>query len=562
MSTTRHLAVSYSRISDPKQAVGDGEDRQARDFRAFCLRHDLTPLREVYADKGRSGFKGDHRRKGRLGQLIEAAKAGRFEPGTVIVVEAWDRLGRLRPDKQLNLLQELLGCGVRVGVCRLDDIFSEDDFGTHKWTTLAVFVQLAYQESKQKAERVAASWQRRRERSRESGGLITGRLPAWLEPDGQGGARLLAGRAEVVRRVFALAAAGYGQRKIAGLLTREEVPTFGEVVVRAGRRRSQFSGKWLASYVVKLLNDRRAMGEFQPRTAGREPAGPAIPNYYPAAVTEAEFLLARAGRERRRNDRAPRQRKFVNLFKGLLVHARDGESFFPHNLKTAADPQFVYIARTGHGGRGRCWSFPLPVFEEAVLGALLELRPRDVLPRETTSPADGLRAELAAVRGNIALVQEELKDGFDKNLAAVLRGLTAREEALGNRLHEELARSARPAERDWHALPSLVEIAAGGEDGRLRLAAALRGIIDEARSLIVKRGSMILNALQVFFVGGACRSYLLAYRPGCNGRKREWSARSFATVGVGEADLDLRKPAHAKRLERALTSLDLAALAP
>jgi hypothetical protein len=39
-------------------------------FRSFCQLHNLTPLRDVYADKGRSGF------------------------SSVIVVEAWDRLGR------------------------------------------------------------------------------------------------------------------------------------------------------------------------------------------------------------------------------------------------------------------------------------------------------------------------------------------------------------------------------------------------------------------------------------------------------------------------------------
>ena len=41
-------------------------------------------------------------------------------------------------------MAELLHTGVSIGVCHLEDIFCEDDFGTHKWTTLAVFIQLAY----------------------------------------------------------------------------------------------------------------------------------------------------------------------------------------------------------------------------------------------------------------------------------------------------------------------------------------------------------------------------------------------------------------------------------
>src|SRR5262245_22968290 len=178
MSKPRRDGVSYSRFSDFKQGKGDSQDRQDELFRGFCQRHNLTPLLEVFADRGRSGFKDEHRKKGRLGQLIAMAKDDAFEPGTVIVVEAWDRLGRLRPDRQTELVAELLRTGVSIGVCRLDDIFSEDDFGTHKWTTLAVFIQLAYQESKQKSERVAASWKRRRELAREQGALTGANLPA------------------------------------------------------------------------------------------------------------------------------------------------------------------------------------------------------------------------------------------------------------------------------------------------------------------------------------------------------------------------------------------------
>src|SRR5262245_38853611 len=159
----RCLGVSYRRISDPEQSAGDGEARQERDYLSFCSRHQLIAAGETYCDR-LSGYKGRHRTKGRLGRLIQAAKDGQFEPDAVIVIEAWDRLGRMRPDKQLNLLQELLATGVRIGICRLDDIFAEADFGTHKWMTLAVFVQLAYQESKQKAERIAAAWESKRKR--------------------------------------------------------------------------------------------------------------------------------------------------------------------------------------------------------------------------------------------------------------------------------------------------------------------------------------------------------------------------------------------------------------
>src|SRR5262245_45587409 len=92
---SRRLGVSYSQPSDPyTQADGAAETRQEIDYRAFCTRHNLTPARVAYHDR-LSGYKGHHRTRGKLGVLVEQARDGAFDRGTVIVIEAWDRLGRL-----------------------------------------------------------------------------------------------------------------------------------------------------------------------------------------------------------------------------------------------------------------------------------------------------------------------------------------------------------------------------------------------------------------------------------------------------------------------------------
>ena len=261
MSVPRRTAISYARFSHPDQAKGDSENRQADEYKKFCERHNLTPGKEVYVDRGRSGYHGHHKSKGRLGVLLAAAKDGRFDPGTVIVIEAWDRLGRLRPDKQTELVAELLHTGVSIGICRLNEIFSEDDFGTHKWTTLAVFVQLAFQESKQKADRLAAAWDRRRERARESGAKVGGPLPAWIERV-NGQHRLIPTRAQAVRRVFELALSGLGLTRIVRALEAERVPALGT------KGKGRFSGHWTRPYITLLLNDRRVLGEMAATQGG------------------------------------------------------------------------------------------------------------------------------------------------------------------------------------------------------------------------------------------------------------------------------------------------------
>jgi DNA invertase Pin-like site-specific DNA recombinase len=545
MSRPRRIGISYARFSDPKQGKGDSEDRQDRDYRDFCQRHNLTPLTEVFLDRGRSGYKDEHRKKGRLGVLIQYAKEGRFEPGSVIVIEAWDRLGRLRPDKQTALVAELLQTGVDIGICRLNDVFTESDFGTHKWTTLAVFIQLAYQESKQKAERLSASWLSRRQRARKTGAPMTGRVPAWLKL-ADGLFRPIPGRVAVVRRIFALAAAGYGHGRIIRALNAEGAAAFGP------------SGRWNRISVWSILSDRRVLGELQPTRDGK-PDGQPIPGYYPAVVGEAEFALARAGQQRRTNGHGPKQRQHLNLFAGLLRHARDGSGFCVVNKYTAADPYLVLRNTTAEGGNG--YTFPLAVFEKAILSQLRELNPRDVLPRREQGPskAEVLRARLKNVRADLAAYQAELKaGGFSKALAAVLREKEIEEEAVAGELQEELSRQAVPLARDWEGLPGLVELA-GTDDGRLRLAAALRRLVEVALVLIVPRRSYRFCAVQVFFTGGATRHYLiLSQTAGCNRKGDAW-AESLAAV-ADPADLDLRRREDARELEALLAGLDVGQL--
>src|SRR5262249_24640434 len=157
-------------------------------------------------------------------------------------------------------------------------------------------------------------------------------------------------------------------------------PAFGKAEVKEGRKRSQFSGKWQAAYVNQLLNDKRVTGEFQPRTADRKPAGEGIPDYYPVIITREEFALARSGREQRKHERATRQRRHINVFKSLLVHARDGEALVLHNKGKASAPQLVYINMAGRAGRGTCYTIPAVGFDDAVLDLLKELTVEDVQP--------------------------------------------------------------------------------------------------------------------------------------------------------------------------------------
>jgi DNA invertase Pin-like site-specific DNA recombinase len=571
-TTAKDPGLSYTRYSAGKQGAGDSQDRQDEAFHSFCRNHRLTPLAESFADRGRSGYHDEHRKKGRLGDLIAAAKVpGRFPPRTVVVVEAWDRLGRLRPDRQIKLIEELLQTGLRIGICRINDVFEEADFGTDKWISLCFFVKLAYEESRQKAERVAKDWARRRERAQAKGSFVpskkgkVGHLPAWLRAV-NGEVVQVPERVAALKRLFELSRDGLGEARIARLFNdpKDGEAPFGKA-------------KWGRCYVRKLLRDRRVLGELQLHKKDADGKlvedGRPIPQYYPRAVDDDLFNLAqdaqnKTGRKRYR-DRT-KDRKHVNAFAGLLVHARDGEGFEMVNPRTAAKPHFLLVASAGRNGKGgTSYTFPYRVFEEAILSCLREVDPRDVLPRADggASRVEVLKAKLANVREQVRQLQEELREGFSKGLAAVLREQEAQEGTLTGELQEELARAARPVEQAWREVHSLAAVVKeGGDEVRLKLRPVLRRAVERMVVLTVPLRYRRLCVVQVRFEGGGQREYVIDYSP-ANKSSRGWyrvaSMRSpfgnydpESPAYTGLVPFDLGDPAGLDRVENEVMAVD------
>jgi hypothetical protein len=189
--------------------------------------------------------------------------------------------------------------------------------------------------------------------------------------------------------------------------------------------------------------------------------------------------------------------------------------------------------------------------------------PESVLPGEQApSKAEVLRAKLANIRQDLKQLQAELKEGFSKALATVLREQEIEEEKIAGELQDELAKSVRPAEKAWQELPSLVNLVRKeGDPARLRLRPILRSIIQEARLLLVRRASRLIACAQFFFSGGAVRHYFVAYQSaGYNRPRRWWYPPSLRDEIADPAELDLRRRDHAAQLESWLSAEDLQTL--
>src|SRR5262249_11801654 len=148
----------------------------------------------------------------------------------------------------------------------------------------------------------------------------------------------------------------------------------------------------------------------------------------------------------------------------------------------------------GRNARATMTTFPYPIFEEAILDKLAEINPASILPleKEEVSTVDRLKAKLAGMRSDIASLQASLKKGYSKALDVVLRDLEVEEEKVASEYQDALARSVMPTERAWKELPTLVEaVQRHGDEARLKIRTILASIVEDARLLLVRRGSYI-----------------------------------------------------------------------
>jgi hypothetical protein len=375
---------------------------------------------------------------------------------------------------------------------------------------------------------------------------VARRIPAWIEKR-DGRLFLIPARAAVLRRIYELARSGYGLTSIVKALDAEGARPFGP------------TGAWSRGYVGLVLKDRRAMGEFQPLHKDKRPAGPPIPGYFPPAVSEADWLTARAGAAQRRRRAGRLDGKNVNIFTGLLCDAMSGKKYLVASRTNWGVNHRVIMTGESKQGRGPCRSFPLESFEEGIRRMLHEVNPGEVMPAaEGADKVDVLEGELDSVRAKIAELKGALLGRESASVVEVLIQLEERERELEAQIKAEQIRRAHPLEQAWGEC----RLPARTEDERLRLRAALRRIIDQIYVLVVSDGRGATAAVQVWFTGSGHRDYLLTHRR-ADGRatpprKASWTARSLPAEALPREalpdGLDLRDRDHARILAAVLSS--------
>jgi DNA invertase Pin-like site-specific DNA recombinase len=552
------LAFSYLRFSTPEQARGDSIRRQVELRDAWLKRTGATlDTSLTLEDKGVSGYTGEHRKnpdRNALARFLEAVKRGRVPRGSFLVIENLDRLTREHIRPALTLLLNLIDAGVQVvQLTPVEQVFGED---VEPMALVMAIMELSrgHGESRLKSQRIGKGWRTKKQQA-ANGMIVTRSVPKWLKVEGDKIVPVPE-RVEAVRRMFRMAADGFGMIQIAKSLTAAGVATFGR------------SRTWGESTVYQIIHGRQAVGEYVPRTgySSRKPDGDPVPAYYPPAVTEAEWAAANAGlRNRRTGGGRPAVRHF-NPFSGLLIDARDGEKIY-QTTDSKAGPAVLLGRGKRAGVKGSVYaSFPARAFVHSLLSQLREVPTSEVLP-PTDRKADRvteLTAKVARKESLIAALRAELEGGSREVKAAVqsLAKLEDELEAMNVELAHARAEAAVPLADAWsdcRSLAEAVETAPDRQEAQVRLRAALRRSVEGIWCLFVRRGHVRLAAVQVWFKGGRHRDYLIRRRRPNGDRAEELEVRSIVFDGKG-GRLDLRNPVDAAATERLLVGLDLSKL--
>ncbi|MCE9560761.1 MAG: recombinase family protein [Planctomycetes bacterium] len=391
-----------------------------------------------------SAFRGANAAVGNFRTFLDAIKSGRVCAGSVLIVEGFDRISRQGIDEGYDLVKSILKAGVTIVTLFPERKFDRD--ATKSLSKGALEIQLilerAAEESERKSDRVGAAWSNKR--ARESGHILTKKLPAWVECQ-NGKLVLIPSKAAAVKNVFALAAAGHGHSLIVKKMIAEKVPPLS-------------ARPWSRAYVGKILRDRHALGELQPRTRDGKPDGLPIIDYYPRAVSDTEFHLARAGASERKK-MPGRSGKNVNIFAGLLKQAGCGATFYYSAVNRAlagGQSNRVALLSTAESNQGNGVSVRYDLFERDVLNHLREIDPSEIFDRVEHDEVTALKGELASVETSISTIVKEMDEhGESPALFKRLREKETAQRTLTEQVSLAWQKAAQPVDQAFGEMQTL-----------------------------------------------------------------------------------------------------------
>jgi DNA invertase Pin-like site-specific DNA recombinase len=242
----------------------------------------------------------------------------KIEKGTILLIEAFDRLTRLPLPDAYEVLLSLVNNGLTLVTLTDGKVWSRETMSSLEAFLLSlVTLYRGHQESEHKSARLRDTFGQHR---KMGSAQAFGSAPGWLRRETKESHwEIIEERAESVRKVFELAAKGMGSKAIAKRANTEgwAVPT----------RLKKTGERWHAQMPGQLLRNRAVLGEHEHRLRTHEAnaehwqgksTGLVHPNYYPRIVEDDLWHRARASIDTRKQTPGRRDTNYYNIFSGLL----------------------------------------------------------------------------------------------------------------------------------------------------------------------------------------------------------------------------------------------------
>ena len=443
------LVYSYTRFSDPRQAIGHSSERQMAYAAKWAAEHGLLLDDKLsLRDEGLSAYHQRHVKSGALGVFLVAVEQGRIPQGSVLVVEGLDRLSRAEPIQAQAQLAQIVNAGITVVTASDGKKYSREHLKANPMDlvySLLVMIR-AHEESDTKSKRVTAAIRKQCEgwmAGTFRGVIRNGKDPLWLRRvDNQWQA--IPDRVNAAREAIALYKRGYGATAII-----KKLQEAGLSLTGGGPQTLQ---------IYRLIKQRGLIGEKELDIDGESFR---LPGYYPPILTGSEW----AELESIANGRARRQGKGVvpHILTGLgiTVCGYCGRAMVGQNIGTRRkndnDPiqdgyRRLHCTSNSHGGCNVYGSTSVAPFERA-----LRAYCSDIVNLQSLYGADRSAGPLAALthaRQQLVEVATKLERLTDAMLASSEDGVpltfVKRARELETEQHR-LEASVQAAERDLTA---------------------------------------------------------------------------------------------------------------
>jgi DNA invertase Pin-like site-specific DNA recombinase len=313
-------AISYLRFSSSPQEKGSSIERQQERLDGI-LAHLGLVLDVALMDKALSASKGHHRKRGQLGDLLKLVKDGMIKPGTVLVIEAVDRLFREGLLDVFPIIADMIRGGLIIvtGDMSIYDEAAINGDLSHK---LVAELNAAHNYTKRLSELATGAHAARRRKMEDLADnveatkpILNSRPPGWIVRDGKA-YTLHPAHAETVRLIYDMCLEGHSVRQIAYVLNQRKIPLMGEI---------RGDGlEWRSPRVGAILRDEHVLGFVQPCIrdgAKRIPRGRRV-ILYPPVIDAAVWVKVRELLNAKQNKLKGRKGSAVaNLFTGHVFCA-------------------------------------------------------------------------------------------------------------------------------------------------------------------------------------------------------------------------------------------------